>query len=213
MFGTYGAVGGLVFWMALRASKALDAKQPAQRVRPSRISSAAILALLATALSGSVLAIPAVTKDRTCHNLLRDRRDGIGPTARIRLNASPEEWKSLVEVFERVGRHLGLSFRNLSRDTPGVVHVLHLSLCSGSGVIMMANEQHWLVGDVPAEPPEIAIGVYESKEGSGWRIPARALVAALEERWPGKITFSDERGRTVSKPAELGGEPHAESPR
>jgi hypothetical protein len=172
-----------------------------------------ILALLATALSGSVLAIPAVTKDRTCHNLTRDRRDGIGPVARIHLNASPEEWKVLAEVFGRVGGDFGLSFRNKSRETPGVVHVLYLSLCSESGVVVMANERHRLVDELPSESSGIGVGVYETNEGSGWRTPARALVAALEERWPGKVTFLDERGRTIAKPADLREEPQSEMQR
>jgi hypothetical protein len=211
MFGAYGALGGLVFWMILRASKALHAEQ-AQRVRPSAVSSAALLALLAKALSGSVLEIPAVTRDRSCHNPLRDGRDSLAAVARIHLNAPPDEWKLLAEVFDRIGRDLALSFRNTSRVTPGVVQILHLSLCSESGVLMMANEQHWIVGEVPAKPREIPLAVYETKEASGWRIPARALVAALEERWPGKVTFSDERGRTIPKPAELRGAPQPEAP-
>jgi hypothetical protein len=94
-----------------------------------------------------------------------------------------------------------------------VVHVLYLSLCSESGVVVFALQQHWMVRDVPDEPPGISVGVYETKEGSGWRTPARALVAALEERWPGKVTFSDERDRTIPRPAALGGEPQSETRR
>lgn len=122
------------------------------------------------------------------------------------LNVSSEEWEPLTEVFDRLGRDLGLSFRNMSRVTPDVVHVLNLSLCSESGVLMMANEQHWLVGDAPDDGLALPITVYETREGSGWIVPARALIAALEERWPGKLTFSDERGRTIPKPPQLEGE-------
>jgi hypothetical protein len=205
ILGAFGALGGLVFWLTLKLSGAL-ADDPVPAPGSRRGARATVgLALAAVALSALVFAIPAIRKDRTCHNMLRDGRSSISPQVNLDLPLGVEDWPVLTKRFEDVAAAHALSLRDSSRSQPGVVHVLGLSLCNDQGVNIAAHEQRWAAQNF--EPlvagSGISISAYELRPDSGWKDPMRGLVAALEATWPGKVRFRDRDGRFVPMPDDL----------
>jgi hypothetical protein len=204
-FGGLGALGGIAFFLVLKLTGdgIRDTEiTPAVARRISWATSG--LAILAILLTGTALAIPSITKDRTCHNMFRDSRTSIGPKVNARLAIPPADWPQLTQVFEQFGRANELSFRNDSHDQSGTVRVLGLSLCNDQGLNIDAIEQYWeRSGASVPEKDGVALGVYEVREGSNWPHAAHALFAELEAHWPGKVQFKDGRGQIIAAPDEL----------
>jgi hypothetical protein len=202
--GLVGAFGGFVFWLTFRLCVGSRAVEDAG-IQKRRIRAGTALAAVAIALAALVVAIPSITKDRTCHNMLRDGRSSVRPQLNVDLQIAIEDWPKLIRQFEDFGKTHALSFRNSSRTDPGVVHVLGLSLCNENGVNISAIDQRWAPRNFePIVPGRgIGVGVYELRENSGWKERARELVAVLEAAWPGQVTFRDAGGRVVPKPADL----------
>lgn len=205
-FGGFGAIAGITFFFILKlASGAIragfGAEAPVTRGASLATSGLAVLAIL---LTGTALAIPNITMDRTCHNMFRDGRTSVGGKVNVRLAIALEDWPRLTRLFEDFGAANDLSFRNSNHDQPGTVRVLGLCLCSDHGLNIHAIEQHWeRSGNSLPEKHGIALGIYEPREGSNWTHAARELIAKLEARWPGKVQFKDRLGRTIPQPDEL----------
>jgi hypothetical protein len=205
-FGGFGALGGITFFLilklaggAIRAGNGTEA--PVTRRAPLATSYLAGLAIL---LTGTALAIPNITMDRTCHNMFRDGRASVVSKVNVRLAIPVDDWPRLTRLFEEFGAANDLSFRNSNHDQPGTVRVLGLSLCSDDGLNIHAIEQHWeRSGNSVPEKEGVFLGIYELREGSNWTHAARALLAELEARWPGKVQFKDGRGRIIPEPDEL----------
>ena len=206
LFGGLGALGGLTFFLILelagRAIRADNEMEAAVKRRASLVTSC--LAVVAIMLTGTALAIPNITMDRTCHNMHRDGRASVGSKVHMRLAIPVEEWPRLTRLFEEFGAENALSFRNRNHDQPGTVRILGLSLCNDHGLNIHALEQRWeRSGNSVPEKDGVALGIYELREGSNWARAARALVAELEAQWPGKVQFKDGGGRIVPEPVEL----------
>ena len=204
LLGLLGAFSGVVFWLALiwsgqlrpATQKVGGSQLPAQgSVLPSRVLSLATIALL---LTGAVAAIPAITKDRTCHNMFRDgRRTGIASQANIQLDVGMEEWPKLIDIFKKFGATHNLSFRNTSKSHPGVAEMLYLSLCNEQGVNVSVIDQRWASRDyAPLVKGGIHLTVYELRAGSGWAQLAQGLLSELELTWPGQVS-SPRRERSL----------------
>lgn len=165
----------------------------------------ASLAVAALLLTGGVLAIPSMMADRTCHNLLRDGRNGIGPQIRAYLQLNLEDWPRLTKVVEDFGIKHELSFRDSSRAQPEVIHVLGLSLCNERGVAIQLMDQRWASRDFASllQDGGAFVGIYQVRSESGWEQLARDFVAEIENDWPGKLQFRDGSGRIADKPLEL----------
>jgi hypothetical protein len=206
ILGAFGALGGLVFWLTLKLSGALAAGEPVPAPGSRRGARATVgLALAAVALAALVFAIPAIRKDRTCHNMFRDGGSSISPQVNLDLALGFEDWPALTKRFEDFAAAHALSLRDSSRSQPGVVHVLGLSLCNDKGVNIAAHEQRWAAQNF--EPlvagSGISISAYELRPDSGWKDHMRGLVAALKATWPGKVRFRDRDGRVVPMPDDL----------
>ena len=187
LLGVDGALGGLVFWLALRRLGA------AQR---SAVYSLAAVALL---LTGALFAIPSITKDRTCHNMFRDGRIAIAPQLNFTLEIGIGDWQKLIDAMKDLKAPGSRSLRSDKNSILGF-DTLTLSLCSEAGYNISATE----IGGARREPAtSVNVLVYEMTPGSGWQEPVREIVARLEALWPGKIQFKDSNGKTVPKPKEL----------
>jgi len=202
IFGGFGAVGGLVFWLTLRWSGVLtvDAVGPALRQR--RIGM--WLAGAAVTASVTVFALPSITMDRSCHNMFRDGRRSASPKANIDLDIAAGDRSKLAPLLEQFAISHGLSFRNSSESRPEVA-ILSFSACSEQGVVINIHEQYWAAPEYAAPRGDrgVAIGVFDLHDGAGWQPLARELVAVLDAQWQGKIRFRDPMGRLVPGPAEL----------
>ena len=212
LLGACGALAGLTFWLVLRFSgcvtKAdLATTQPQQRSGSRRDGTRMAIgfASVGVLLVGVIVAIPSITKDRTCHNMFRDGRSSIGPKVVMDLKIDVDEWSRLAEFFERFGTTQGLSFRNTSESRPNVVEILGLSLCSEQGVNIETIEQRWdgRINAPLVTDRSVGIGVYEVVEDSNWKRLAQDFITQLETAWPGKVEFRDERGRVIPMPEEL----------
>jgi len=99
----------------------------------------------------------------------------------------------------------GLLFRNSSRTRPGV-QILYLSLCSDQGTNITVHQQR-LEMRLPIEDPfeawGVSLGIYETRDGSGWERAARDLVKEIESLWPGEVLFRGDRGQVIPMPKEL----------
>jgi hypothetical protein len=211
-FGAFGALGGLACWLWLwiwRALPTLDEKPgTVHQLRNSVAASSIVVALV-----GAVLAIPAVTEDRSCHNVLRDGRRSIGPQVSIDLEISDTDWPHLKEVLSAFAATNNLFFRDDSEVRPEIVRTLYLSVCN-SGVTISTAEQRWAFQGyaAPIKGRGVGIGVYETHPGSGWERLTRRLLDRLEGRWPGKIRFRGKQGELIPMPKALSSESLAHVP-
>ena len=203
--GGLGAVGGLVFWLTLRCSGAFTANDPeSTSLVPSQSRIGILLAGAAVAASVAVFALPAITKDRSCHNMFRDGRRSVAPKVNIDLDVTMDNWPRLTTLLEEFGMSHGMSFRNSSDSRPDV-KVLGHSACSEEGLVISALDQRWAQrGYAPVMKGwGVPIGVYGLTNGVGWQLPAQDLVAKLESEWPGKVRFRDGSGGLVARSTVL----------
>jgi hypothetical protein len=211
-FGAFGALGGLSCWLWLRIWRALPTADEKLGSVQEPCNSAAASSIV-VALVAAVLAIPAITKDRSCHNVFRGGRRSIGPQVTMDLEIPDTDWPNLRGVFSAFAATNHLSYRDDSEVRPALVRTLYLSVCN-SGVSISTAEQRWASQgyEAPIKGRGIAIGVYQTQPGSGWERLARQLVGRLEELWPGKIRFRGKRGELIPMPKALSSEALADAP-
>jgi hypothetical protein len=207
LFGACGAVGGLAFWAVLKASDPKRGGVVAHEVveEPRMFPSGArMLAIGVPIVLAVVLSIPLITKDRSCHNLLRDGRSSISTVLNIDLHVRDDEWTALSDLLKRFAGTHKLSLRDSSKATPGSMRALYLSLCD-DGINIEVAEQRWAHNEYKSVLPGrgVAVGIYTQQESTPWPPVARKLVTDLEARWPGKVQFTDHSGRTMPKPEVL----------
>jgi hypothetical protein len=159
------------------------------------------------AIDGSVAfaELPAITKDRTCHNMFRDGRTSASTKVNIDLDVMPQDWPRLATLFQQFSSSHHMSFRNSSETRPNVVEILGLSACNEEGQVVLALEQRWASRNYsPLSPGRgVAIGIYDVGDGAGWQPLGWDLVALLDSEWHGKVRFRDGDGRLVERPAAL----------
>ncbi|MEM6582921.1 MAG: hypothetical protein AAF699_16695 [Pseudomonadota bacterium] len=204
--GLFGAMGGLAFWCWLKLFRGLpDDYIGTKRAASTMGSSAPVVAAVIATIA--VLLIPSATKDRSCHNVLRDGRTSIGPVLMIDLDISEADWPDLQELYADLASARGLEFRDSSKHRPGVSNLLYLSACE-DGFTIMTNEQRWSRANSKVLLPQITgrgvgISVFEINSGSNWTAVAIELVDHLERRWPDKVRFRDGGGKITPKPARI----------
>jgi hypothetical protein len=211
--GSFGALAGLAFWAVLKLTGELSARSRAvsqtsedtgYRASPRRTWGIVTVAVL---LGGLVLAVPILTKDRTCHNMFRDGRNSVHSQVNMELEIGLPEWPKLTRLIEDFGIEHALSFRNSSKIDPGsVVQVLALSLCNERGANIHVLRQEWATATFKSSSlgrAGVPIGVYELRSDSGWEALAKSLVVELEGAWPEKVKFRDKDGRVVPMPEKL----------
>ena len=202
IFGGFGVVGGLVFWLTLRWSGVLtvDPAGPAPRQRRLGmwLAGAAVIA------SVTIFALPSITMDRSCHNMFRDGRRSASPKANIDLDIGADDRSKLAPLLEQFAISHGLSLRNSSEGRPEVA-ILSFSACTEQGVVINIHELYWAAPEYAAPRGDRGVGirVFDLHDGEKWQLLARELVAVLDAQWQGKVRFRDPMGRLVPGPAEL----------
>src|SRR6185436_11963569 len=98
-FGLFGALAGLVFWLVLKLSGELATREPSAdygseqtSYRSGSARASMLLGATAVILTTVVLAIPTITKDRSCHNMFRDGRRSVVPQLSIDLHIEAQDW-------------------------------------------------------------------------------------------------------------------------
>ncbi|HEY1541748.1 MAG TPA: hypothetical protein VGG01_05020 [Xanthobacteraceae bacterium] len=201
IFGSLGAIAGATFFATLRVTRDFSNVAGPHAGGPRSLMANGLL-FLSVLLTAGAFALPAITSDRTCHNMFRNGRQSVRSRVNVVLEISADDWLRLTKLFEEFATAHELSFRNNSRSPSDVVQVLNLSLCNDSGLNIEALQQLWhQVKSVPANG--VTIGIYVLRNGSQWRGIAHDLAARLESTWPGKIKFKDGNGRIVPAPTNL----------
>ena len=174
-FGGLGLLGGLAFWATLRVTR-----------QPSRLRAPSLVVV--PVLAAATLAVPLLTKDRSCHNLLRDGRSTISAALRVDVRIEYQEWPALAALLREFAASHALSFRDSSKDTPDVVRTLYLSACD-DGVNIEVADQRWAHSGYsrPLGDRGVSLGVYAQRNDIDWQRLAKPLVEALEKRWPGRV--------------------------
>lgn len=203
--GGFGAAGGLVFWLTLKWCGVLAVIDPKSTGPvPGRSRIGALFASAAIAASVAVAALPSLTKDRSCQNMFADGRRSVTPKVGIDLDIAMDDWPRLTSLLEEFARSRRMSFRNLN-GTRAAVKILSLSMCSDEGLVITADELRWASRNyAPAmEGRGVPVGVFDLKDGAGWKPLARELVAVLDSEWRSKVRFRGSNGRLIPEPAEL----------
>lgn len=91
-FGAIGALIGLMFWFVLRYFVKRNSTKFSSMLRlPLTWFTAGVVVF--------VLLMPSITKDRSCHNPLRDGGSSIAPVASITLNVPMTDWDEVKSIF------------------------------------------------------------------------------------------------------------------
>jgi hypothetical protein len=205
IFGLHGAIAGFVFWLVLRVTVApKEAGEDPWRASRWRQRMPAVTLVTALLLVAGVAAVPAITKDRTCHNMFRDGRQSIGPQVNLDLQISKEDWPGLAALLATFSVKHGMDFRDSTRIEPNM-HYLALSMCNDRGVSIEVLDMRLAHRNFQPSIPGrgVPVAVFEVHEGSGWTQIARPLVAEIEATWPAKLTFRDSLGRVMPMPITL----------
>lgn len=186
-FGLLGVGGALLFWFVVRRSpsdgESRNLSPPLRRTAAFSVAAAGIIT--------AALAIPYATKDRSCHNTMRDGRASIGQTAGFDLRVGVDQWRNVEAEVEGFRRSGDWSVRSDVR-TDDSFPWLQISLCTEPGTNIF-------VQGVP-EFNAVSFGVYQPQGGDSWRRDFRALYDRINARWPGKVAFKDEQGRQTDTP-------------
>jgi hypothetical protein len=195
--GLIGLAGGLTFFAAIRVSGE-PVRPDVSEVQPRNRIGRRTMVSAATLLTCAVLVLPAVVKDRSCHNLFRDGRTSANPQIGAELALKAEDWPSLQQLFVNFGTSHSLSFRSDEAIRRGNVEWRELNLCD-DGIYIDAEDRPWLAQiNSPLATRGISFGIFLLKPDSGWQPVARDLLGRIDATWPGKTTFRAPTGKVIS---------------
>src|SRR5262249_31694874 len=145
------------------------------------------IASLAIVLASTVLALPAIVKDDSCHNLFRDGRTSVGPQIAADIHLNAEDCPKLARIFVALRSAPALAFRGDQQIRDGTSEWRDLNLCNEAGVNIDAlDDSRFNQVDPDQRDAGIELTVYELKAGSGWDPLARDLLQKIDAAWPGK---------------------------
>ncbi|HEX8444071.1 MAG TPA: hypothetical protein VF631_10550 [Allosphingosinicella sp.] len=190
LFGGAGSAAGLFFLRFVgRAGVPTVAEEQVAPTKPSWKPAALTVAAIATV--GAAVAIPEVTKDRSCHNTLRDGRRSIGQEASFNLMVGTEEWRAVAQEVEAFGREKGWSIISDVRPDESF-QWFQISMCQEPGTNILVQGS--------PEFREVSFGVYQPQAGTSWRVPFVELYTRIWRRWPDRIEFTGDVGQQIEPP-------------
>lgn len=205
-----GALGGAAFWVSLRMSGYSTFDAPVSTMATATSGTLARRVrrawhLLVPVVAATVLATPAIIKDRTCHNLFRDGGNSSAPVLGINLDAGNSDWPALKIVLQELAEKHRLSLRDSSAEPTDVMLSLHLSVCSDDGINIEVSELRFAHHNFQNIMRGRGIGVFTHavRPQADWRAIARDLIGRLEQRWPGRVQFHDRNDRLTDRPNDL----------
>jgi len=198
-FGVVGSIGGVIFWAMARGRRGYS-----EQGEEGGTGLSAIGALIRVSLALLVLAaafiIPEATKDRSCHNIMRDGRTSIGPVASFNLHVGHEEWEAVAAEVHWAARQGGWSILSDVRPYEDFKW-FQISLCREPGTnILIIGHDEW---------KEVSFAVYQPQGGTSWQKPFTELYLHIQRGWPGKIGFTGDKGEKISPPGWVPQTPRA----
>jgi hypothetical protein len=207
-WGLLGIAGGLSFWGAMRVSGQMaDTPNQSQAQSNKSLAGSWGIAFAATVLTFAIFLLPGVVRDKSCHNLFRDRQIGINPQIYARIKLSSEDWPTLRQIFVDFGKAHSLSFRSDEQIRSGNILWRDLNLCNEEGINIDALDQPWPPQtNSPRVDREIALSVFDLKADSNWKPLAGDLLNRISVTWPQKTTISGPDGKVISIEKALKGD-------
>jgi hypothetical protein len=170
------------------------------------------LILLASVVVALVLRLNRVEKvqsqvtDKSCHNPFASANGATRVSAifRIDLGIVNDDWPELTRLLEGFAESHDWSWRNDSKEQPGVLKALYLNLCAPNGLLILVNEQLW-ANDNFAEPEGrgLPLALYGAVTEDIWQPVAAEVVEILERQWPDNVKFTDGGGYVIGRPEFL----------
>jgi hypothetical protein len=190
LFGVAGSIGGLLFWTLARGREG-HVEKPEEQGKELTGKRALVRVSLALLAVAAAFIIPQATKDRSCHNSMRDGRTSIGPVAAFNLRVGYDQWEAVaaeVHWFAREG-----SWSTLSDVRPNTdFKWFQISLCREPGTnILIIGHDEW---------KEVSFAVYQPQGGTTWLKPFTELYLHIQRGWPGKIGFTGDQGEAIPAP-------------
>lgn len=197
-----GIASAFVFWLVLVACRALPAINRDYAVMPRAVPAAGLL-VLAVALTTLILSLPELTKDGSCHNVLRDRNYA-APSLTMRLTIDKRDWPKLRQIAAGFAAAHRLSYR----DDGQAFRLLQMSLCTEPGIAIEMDEESRVAGIATDAAPagelsNVAINVYAENPNAPWQPVTRDFVRTLDAAWPGKLTVTGDNGVSLKRPPWL----------
>ena len=188
--GGIGAGAGGVFWAVLRLLE-----RGGRSPRLGRLSLTAGTGF-AIAASWTILAIPSLTMDRSCHNVLRDGRDSIGPVLFFTVELKGGEWPRFQDTAERFASAENWAINKPKSKDKALSHSRFVSACVEPGTEIMFDG-----ADLP-NPTKAQVSVFQPQGGNSWQEPAGRLLALIEANFPGRLR-RDLAGTEAETPSAL----------
>jgi len=172
----------------------------------------ALRSLVITVGVGSLLvaaresgAQPAVA-DPSCHQpfeLKSKPPPFIAPRQTMDLSIDEDQWGELASLLQDFANKRHWSYRDSSRQIPGRLNSIDVSLCDGTLRILVV-ENHWLHTHVYDHPDRgLNVVLYGDPLPKAWQPIAKDLYRQLEEKWPDHVRFRGADGQLVGRPAYL----------
>ncbi len=201
LIGGFGAIGGLVFWLVMRAGPVLRGRR-AETSLASGLGRSSIWLAAAIVVVATMASLPLIAKDRSCHNTGRDEEIVVTPRFSAVLAIGPDDWQDLEGVLRAFAAAEGWSLRSQfdPRGTP--LGQFHATLCTEPGTMIMFMKD-FLPPDVASRLPgghNLRVTVYQPRSLEGWQDPTADLMGRLAQRWPGRLSFLGERGLPAPPP-------------
>lgn len=205
--GMFGLAGGLTFWAAMRLSGQIAGKPNKPEAQSSKLRGGALSTVcVAVLLTCTLLILPSVVRDNSCHNLFRDGRTSVGPQISADLKLPAEDWPKLRKIFVDFGAAHSLSFRSDERIRGANIVWRDLNLCNEAGLNIDAVDQPWLTQiNSSLADRGMNFSVYTLQPTSEWKPLARDLLNSIEMTWPQKTTFRGPNGKVTSVEEALKG--------
>lgn len=217
-FALCGLVAAAGFWGALGKRD----RAPAPATKDDGGSTAARAprwqaVTVATAM-GVIVALPVATKDRSCHNVFRDRPvyslsgpNSARPKANLDFPANVQEWNDIAQLIVSFGRERGLDVLDMTEHDEGFRQI-YVSLCNEGGTVISILDRIYFFGPPMERREELSVSIFGMRPGADWKRQADALEGVLRTRYGEKLRREDPPTASVSELASRLKSVH-ESPR
>lgn len=188
--GLFGILGGYTFWLTLHFLSRLNSSE---KWYLSFLSSRDIIgSLVAVTAFITILTLPTLTRDRSCHNPARGGETSISPVLSIDVKMTHDEWPQMTDFFIQFSEEHDLELKNSNLFEPGVQKVLYLSMCHDSGFKFGVFDRKWESQFLKNRDPiddVVIIFIYEFGEETDLKAIVQDFVTGVEERWPNKVSI------------------------
>lgn len=188
--GFFGVLGGLSFWLTLKILNKQNSDVANSRIS---ISPYTIIPLAILITSITIVMLPIITKDRSCHNPLRGGESSMSPVLSLDVNITDADWSKMTDFFIQFAQEFNLEFKDSSDSKPDVYRILYLSMCHDSGFQFSILEQRWARENYRNPNPNrgVSISVYAFGDDNNLKSIAQHFVIDAKERWPSKVSIRD----------------------